>query len=304
MNRIKQIFVLSVFLTTISCTNKSMEESSNGTGRFSYKSGHVAFTNYGNNIGAIYYTTNIDSVAQQLTFPKEGSDIVFDLPKDLSKILYINYPEAKMEVCNICLYDLKDKKADTLLANGKLITSVLLSSNGQYVYFTSAAEIRNYSPIARKAPHGMDIFEITIENKQIRKLTSLNAYSIQGLTTTPNDSSIAVNIFDKNGLGLVSTKTGKFNKLRINSSRNEVEEYFFAVDIKRDSMIYLAPYELYKYNFKTNASEFILRCPGGGQCDVVQPDSSWTNILIGEGDQTYLYNLSAKRFTEVNLKIK
>lgn len=304
MNRLTQIVIISILLNTLSCqSNSSSSENTNERGRFSYKNGRVAFTNFRNNIGSIYFTTNIDSVAQQLTFPKQGWDLVFDLSKDLSKILYINYPKANFDICNICLYDLKSKKVDTLLMSREPITSVLLSPSGRNVYFSKAVEIKNYSPIASKTPHGMDVFEITIENKTIRKLTDLNAYSIQGLSTTSNDSLLAVNIYDNGGLGLVSTKTGKFEKININSPRNEVKDFFFPVDIRRDSMIYVAPYELYMHNFKTNASQFILRCPDGNQFDFIQADNSWTNIFFRSGNKTYRYNRPTKELIEVILKI-
>jgi hypothetical protein len=263
MTRQTTILILIIFFFLTSCGNKASSDAKDGVGSFSYKSGHVAFTYFKNNVASIYYTTNIDSIARKLTFPKNGWDLTFDLSQDLSKILYINYPKCDFDICNICLYDLKSGKADTLLNGGQLITDACISNDNKYVYFLKASEIKNYSPIATKAPHGIDIYEISVLTKRVRKITNLRAYSIQALTPTFADSLIGANIFGKQGLVMVSTKTGALKEIKINSPRNDVKDSFNPVDLRLDSIIYEAPYELYKHNLRTDISELILRSPDG-----------------------------------------
>jgi hypothetical protein len=297
------ILILFLLFFLMSCYNETTSDVKDGRGSFSYKSGHLAFTYFKNNVASIYYTTSIDSVAKKLTFPKTGWDLTFDLSQDLSKILYINYPKGDYEICNICLYDLKSGKSDTLLNGGQLITNACISNDNKFVYFLNASEIKNYSPIATKAPHGVDIYEINVQTKSIRKLTNLNAYGIQALTSTFSDSIIGANVYDKSGLVTVSTKTGELKEIKINSPRNDVKEYFIPVDLRQDSMIYEAPYELYRYNLKTDKSELILRSPTG-HFGVIQADNSWTNILFDNGDKLYSYNIPNKKLTEVELKLE
>ncbi len=229
-----------------------------------------------------------------MTFPQKGWDLTFSLSHDLSKILYVNYPEGNYEICNICLYDLKTKQVDTLLKGGSLITDVYISNDNSHAYFLNASDNKNYSPIASQAPQGMDIFKITISSKIVRKITNLKAYSIQALTPTFSDSIITANIYDKQGLVMISTNTGDVEQVMINSPRNPVQEYFIPIDVRSDSMIYEAPYELYKHNIKTNKSDLILRCPDGNQFGVIQPDNNWSNILFNSGDKMYFYNVPNK----------
>jgi hypothetical protein len=305
MTRQTVIFIVSIFFLFTFCGSKTSSDVKDGTGSFSCKNGRIAFTYFKNNVASIYYTTHIDSVAKQLTFPKTGWDLTFDLSRDLSKVLYINYPKGNYEVCNICLYDLKSGRSDTLLKGGRIITDVCISNDSKHIYYLDASEIKNYSPIASKAPHGIDIYELSVETKKSRKLTNLKAYTIQALTASFSDTIIGANIFD-DGLGLImiSTNTGKFKGITIDSPRNPVKEYFIPVDLRSDSIMYEAPYELYKHNLKTNKSDFILRCPDGHHFGVIQPDDSWSNILFNSGDKTYSYNVPTKKLTEVKLRIK
>jgi len=305
MTRPTIIFILSILFLSTSCRNNDPSKTNDGIGSFSFKSGHIAFTNFKDNIGSIYYTTNIESVAQQLTFPKTGWDLTIDLSRDLSKILYINCPYEYRSNCNICLYDLNLKKTDTLIKNTPILAGLCLSNDSKYIYYLEASEISNYSPIASEAPHGIDIYELSIETKKSRKLTDLKAYTIQGLTATFSDTIIGANMFDNDmGLIMVSTNTGKFKQLNINSPRNAVKQYFNPIDLRPDSIMYEAPYELYKHNLKTNKSELILRCPDDNQFGVIQPDDNWTNILFNGGDKIYYYNVPSKKLTEVEFKIK
>jgi hypothetical protein len=279
MTRPTAVITLLTFVLSASCSTETDSHVTDGPGPFSYKGGHLAFTYFKDNIGSIYYTANIDSVAKKLTSPESGWDLAFDLSRDLSKVLYINYPKSDFEICNICLYDLKLGKADTLLKEGRLITDACISQDNKHVYFLAASEFKNYSPVAHKAPHGIDIYEVTIQTKMIRRLTNLKAYGIQAIAATALDPSISANIYDKKGLVTISTITGEVTEIKINSPRNDVREYFNPVDLRLDSMIYEAPYELYKYDLKTNKSQLILRSPSG-HFGTIQVDSSWTNILF------------------------
>jgi hypothetical protein len=296
-------FIFFFFLTF--CGHKTSSDVKDGIGSFSYKNGHIAFTYFKNNVASIYYTTHIDSIAKQLTFPKTGWGLTFDLSRDLSKILYVNYPKGNYEISNICLFDLTLEKTDTLLKGGQIITNVCISNDNKFVYYLDASEIKNYSPIANKAPHGIDLYELNIETKKTRRITNLKAYNIQGLKTTPIDTILSASMFDdEKGLIMISTNTGQLRSLDFDSPRNPVKQLFTPIDIRLDSIIYEAPYELYKHNLKSNKSEFILRCPDGYQFGVVQPDETWRNILFSAGDKIYFYNLPNEKLTEIKLKIK
>lgn len=302
---IKQIAIplLFIFLFLTSCSKRGSSDATDGAGSFSYKSGHVAFTYFKNNIGSIYYTTHLDSIARKLTSPESGWDLTFDLSNDLSKILYINYPKRDFDICHICLYDLKSGKVDTLLKGGQLITDACISNNNKYVYYLSAMELKNYSPIVSKAPHGIDVYEISVHTKEVRKVTNLNEYSIRSLTPTFADSIISACIYGRQGLVMVSTKTGALKEIEMNSPRNSVKDSFMPVDFRLDSVLYEAPYELYKHNFKTDKSELILRSPDA-HFQVIQVDNAWKNILFSSSDKMYSYNLPSKKLTEVTLKIE
>jgi Tol biopolymer transport system component len=301
------IIYISMLLSLSACWSNRHNVSSaginDGFGAFSFKKGNIAFTYFKNNIASIYYTTNLDSVAKRLTFPEKGWDQIKELSNDLSKILYFNYPNSNFKTCNIFLYDLKKNKVDTLLKNHDLITDACLSNDNKSIYFIHASEFKNYSPLVSAAPHGMDIFELEITTKKVRKLTSLSAYAIQSLVSSYSDSIICANITGRNGLVLFSTKTGYFKELYFNSPRNDVKDWFMPVSIRHDSILYEAPYELYKHNLVTNKSQFILRCPDGNHFGIIQPDENWENILFSSGPKNYLYNLPNSRLIEIKLKL-
>jgi len=49
------------------------------------------------------------------------------------------------------------------------VIDACFSRNGNFIYYIKASEFKNYSPIVRKLPHGVDLFEIDISTSDKNK---------------------------------------------------------------------------------------------------------------------------------------
>lgn len=60
-----------------------------------------------------------------------------------------------------------------------------------------AEEYGNYSPVARKAPHSIDIYFIDLETRESKKLTNYNAYSLSAFNLIEGGNWLVFRIMDK-----------------------------------------------------------------------------------------------------------
>ncbi len=236
------ISVITIILITSCSNNPEPQFLDNVSGYFDLKDSSIVIAYFNNNIGSIYYNSNLDNdnSYKRITFPKEGWDNSPRISNDGKRIVYLSYPKADYDRCNIIIIDLKTKKVDTLITNEPLILEACFSKNDSCIYYISAGVIANYSPIGRKAPHEMDIFEFNLYSRVKRQITNLREYTIQGLLSTYSDSLLAVSIFnpDSMSMGLISITNGKFSRFKFsNDPRYTVSSSYLPISIKQDSLL-------------------------------------------------------------------
>jgi hypothetical protein len=280
----------------------------NQIGSFDLKGNNIVFTYYKNNIGSIYINSLTNDSIKRITNPKSGNDEFPQFSNDGKKVLYFCYPNLNEKKCSINILDLESNNADTIVKVEPLVIDACFSRTGKFIYYIKASEFKNYSPIVRKLPHGVDLFEIDIITKQQRQITHLNEYMMQAITQTYSDSLIGMNIpnaDDAMGMGLISISDGKFNRYKFqNDPRYQVKSWYFPIAIREDSLIYSAPYEIYVHNFKDNCSKFLLRNPDNSNFGKTCVDENWENLYFSLTTGIFKYNIKSKDLTKLILRIE
>jgi hypothetical protein len=308
MKNIFLINIISISLFINSCNRSDSQFLNNVIGYFDIKDSSIAIAYYKNNIGSIYYGSGHkdDSSYDRITFPKEGWDNSPRFSSDGKKIVYLRYPKANFDICKLCLIDIKTKKVDTLITNEPLILEACFSNDDSCIYYISAGVFKNYSPIASKSPHEMYLFEFNLNSRTKRQITYMKEYSMQGLVNTYSDNKLFISIFnpDSMSLGVVSVYNGKFTRFSFsNDPRYKVHSSYRPIALKKDSVLYEAPYEIYKYDFLKNESIFLLRSPDGYNFDEIKVDNDWKNMVFKTSNGIFKYNLSSKQLTKIDIII-
>ncbi len=150
--------------------------------------------------------------------------------------------------------DLNTKKI-AKLTDGKIyVTEGAFMPGGNEIIYCGAATITNYSPLARKAPHDIDLYSIKADGSNSKKLTSFHAYEFSNINLNQTGDTLLCKLIIKGveGIYLLSlSDTIKIKIEAVNNPRPEIGENFYgspayAKDNKQIS--FTAPYQLYTLN--------------------------------------------------------
>lgn len=167
----------------------------------------------------------------------------------------------------ICLIDINSKELIDLSNDSLLILEFVFDPSGQSIYFTAARHFGNYSPVARKAPHKIDIYNFVIETKNTRKITDFDSYDLHGLSINNSGDSLLFRLTDnsKNGLYLMDIKSKELlqitasNDLRAEKKLTGYEYYTPVLSKDNSKIAFTEPYELYIMDRQSRISKLIFR---------------------------------------------
>jgi len=167
----------------------------------------------------------------------------------------------------ICLIDFNSKTIVDVTNDSLLILEFVFDPSGQSIYFTAAKDFKNYSPVARKAPHKIDIYNINIATKYTQKITDFDSYDLHGLSINNAGDSILFRLTAniKNGLYLMDIKSKEMlqitasNDLRVQKKASAYEYYTPVLSKDNSQIAFTEPYELYIMDRQTKISKLIFR---------------------------------------------
>ncbi len=305
----KDLFkILVSLLILFSCSANKTKQLENSFGSFDLYGNTIVFSYLNNSIGSLFIYSLTDNSCKQITKQTFGRDNFPIFSSDGKQVLYVSYPNLDSKNGFINIINLDTKEIDTIIRNEPLLLEACFSKNNRFVYYLKASEVSNYSPIARQQPHGIDIFAIEISTKKTKQITSFQGYSLQTLTKTYSDTLLAINNFEPDvmGMGLLSINDGKFVRYKFqNDPRHEVNSYYFPISVFQDSLLYLAPYEIYKHDFSKNESTLILRCPNNQDFGQIRVDDNWSNLYFTKTSSgIFQYNILKKELKQLTINIK
>ena len=180
-------------------------------------------------------------------FSPKGDKVIF-LSKGLSS-----------QTSDLCSINLDNKQIQKLTDGKVYVTEATFSTNGEKIFYCGAGTITNYSPIARKAPHDLDLYSIERDGNNTKKLTDFHAYEFTGIE--PNQKGDTILCKFSSGIYLLSlADTVKTKVEAVNNPRPQIGESFygtptFSKDNKQIS--FTAPYQLYTMNLADKKCEEI-----------------------------------------------
>lgn len=200
----------------------------------------------------LYLYSLVDNKLTPLTNDKGYYSRPVFSPQD-DKILFLS-KNLEAETSDLCSFDLNSKKITKLTAGKTYVTEAAYMPNGTEIIYCGAGTITNYSPLARKAPHDIDLYSIGVNGGALKKLTNFSAYEFSAITPNRKGDTLLCKLIIKGaeGIYLVSlSDTVKIKIEAVNNPRPQIGESFYGTPAyaKNNTQItFIAPYQLYIMN--------------------------------------------------------
>lgn len=171
------------------------------------------------------------------------------------KVIFLS-KGSETETSDLCSINLANKQI-TKLTNGKnYITEATFTKNGDEILYCIAGSIKNFSPLARKAPHEIDLYSMKPDGSNTKKLTEFSAYQFSGITANQKGDTLLCKLIDNHkgieGIYLLSLSDTIPIKIEaINNPRPEIGTSFYgtpAYSKDNKQISFTAPYQLYLLN--------------------------------------------------------
>ncbi|MBL1180476.1 MAG: hypothetical protein HND27_05155 [Bacteroidetes bacterium] len=182
------------------------------------------------------------------------------------------------------------------------IAKAIFSLDETKIYYISAAEQLNYSPIAKEAPHNMDVYSFDNKYKKTVRLTRINEYSIRDINLFNDGAGI---IFNKNNLTFGYFDLNESNKIRnlTPSNFNELNIALIGgVYVKNNLIYFTSPYELFLMDTSFYASK--LMGPNAFQLSNFTVDSKnkkmfFSKNIISDTLFVFIYDFDSKQIKNI-----
>ncbi|MBK6825888.1 MAG: hypothetical protein IPG86_02955 [Chitinophagaceae bacterium] len=158
------------------------------------------------------------------------------------------------ETSDLYSINLNSKKITKLTDGKTYVTEGAFMPSGNEIIYCGAGTITNYSPMARKAPHDIDLYSIKADGGNSKKLTNFHAYEFSDLNPNQRGDTLLCKLIIKGveGIYLVSlSDTAKTKIEAVNNPRPQIGESFYgspAYAKNNKQISFTAPYQVYTLN--------------------------------------------------------
>lgn len=219
------LFFNIIFLN--SCKNDALDKSNITSFDLSKNDSLVLFSVYTQNKTAIYQIDiNGHYLKKIIEATEDSSFYCAKFSNNDERILFIGTVLSQDKPYSSLYLINKDGTGRKKITTGnQLISDAVSSKYDNKIYFVKNNEYEKYSPMGHAQAHGSDIYSIDLNSNMVRKVTNLNAYSIQYLSEYNKDSLLFyIPVQDSGGMIVVSKNNfGKINRINpINSPRQDI----------------------------------------------------------------------------------
>jgi Tol biopolymer transport system component len=173
--------LLSLILSSSGCDNISKSNFSINSFELSNDDSLILFSATDkNNLSSIYQISTDGKNVNKLI--SSSGDSSFFNPKYLpgnKKILFIGV-SSKSRNSDIYIFD--GSKPIKVTKGNEMISEAFFSKCDGRIYYVKSNEYGNSSPIDKSQFHGADIYSISLDGKNVKKVTQLNAYAMLDLS--------------------------------------------------------------------------------------------------------------------------
>jgi len=233
------------------------------------------------------------------------------------KILFLSKNLAA-ETSDLCSIDLGTRKITKLTDGKTYVTEAVFMPDESEIIYCGAGTITNYSPLAKKAPHDIDLYSLKADGGNSKQLTNFSAYEFSNLNPSKKGDTLLCKLSIKEGDGIYLVSLADTVKTKIeavNNPRPQIGESFYsspayAKDNKQIS--FTAPYQIYTLNLADKkcaevwstlgkdeqAMPIFSRFDGTGQ-KLLFSVLAVINRQYSRSAQIYSYDLTTKKTTQI-----
>lgn len=263
---------------------------------------------WGNNTNSAIYKSDINGNNSQELFHFHDSLSSY-LPRyspDGNKIVLIRrVPNVKQS--SIWVVNTDGKGLKKIVDNKSLNIEAIFSYDGKSLYFTSANEFKNYSPMSRKAAHDFDIYSFDFDSKKIEKISNFNAYNLYHISSINNDDILFSMRDQAEGIFIYQKKLDKLNKIVVlNDTINHSQTYSNPILVNSDNIICSSYYEMVKIDLKAEKEKVILPS-NGSQFKTIKYNPRISKIFFQKRDDRnsiYAINIDGSGLKEIPISVK
>ena len=259
-----------------------------------------------NNSSSIYKFKFKDSIPKLLIKKENWNLSQPSYSIDEKKIIYRawqkNNPVISIFTANADGSNPKEIYKDSLLFDPKFS-----KYNIEEIIFVKANDYSNHSPFVRELPNGMDLYSFNLKNKQIKKQTNNNYYSINYYDF------IDINNFVINSTseGVFVSRTIDYNRQILNLANKNIDSNY--LDQLFESPLSYSPvlkkyllstfHELYMWNGTDKKLEKIYTCELGKTINSTSFFACEDKILISSNEIVTIINYSGKIINRIKIPI-
>lgn len=187
------------------------------------------------------------------------------------------------------------------------VSEVVFSHSGKSLIYMVATRYGNSSPMAPKALHGFDIYEVELDTKVIRKLTHLNAYRMGKLSVLDENRLVfRLDTAADSGLKVLSVETAEptVSSFQVPAGLEQDHAMFYAAVASPlvSKMLLTAPYRLYAVNADRTGAKLLSSDPSQGHIGKAQWMSE-TQVVFSRSSSTDLYVTGANGGSQRTIKL-
>jgi TolB protein len=183
---------------------------------------------------------------------------------DGNKVVFLN-KELDKQKSQVTILDMKTRDIKEIETSVSFVTEAVFHPNDNQILFCASSFIGNYSPMARKAPHDIDMYSINIDGTNESKITDYSAYALSSISIDNKGEQIAFKVIKKDkleGIYIMSlSDTSKIQKIEANNNpRPQIGNDFYGTPYfsKNNSTIsFIAPYQVYTLNLSSKECKIV-----------------------------------------------
>ena len=240
---------------------------------------------------------------------KPQKDLFYVNPKyspQIDKFVFIEYNLNSPETSSLCISNNDGSNIQYLIKNKGIITEAVFSEEGDKIFFLMAKRFGSYSPIGVSDSHNYDIYSYDILERKITKVSNIDSYKLAQLSVFDKENLLIYQFAGTSGgMFLFNMGSSKMKKIiPANDPRDDPSLYNSPIYSKEfNLMAFIAPYQIYTMNFKTNMAELVFDNRGNEHINHISFFNAEKRILFVKNDTPYFYSIDLENYITNQLVI-
>lgn len=254
------------------------------------------------------YTKPINHGKSSVIFKGSGNYVNPKYINNGKTIVALYYPRNEL-VPEFHFYDIVSHKiTDKIKVDDGFISDYTFSLSNK-IFYLQARTFQSYSPIAPKAYHDFDIYELDLVTLKSKRISNLNSYSMQEILNLGQDSLLISRQGEPNESGLflfntesITKSSNPFNKIIIgNDTLRNSTMYSNPVMLPNNNILCASSYQMVMLDLKAK-KEYPVFPSTGYHYNIIR--NVQDVIFYQQNDDTnniYYFNLKDKKINSLNI---